>query len=337
MLVVLGAGASFDSVSPTSLVPGVGDAWRPPLAQGLLEPRPYSFAPLLSNYPEMAALVVELRERLDRGEDLETMLAYFQALAADGDVPTARALMSLRFYLQQIIESCSAWGSQHFGATNYVWLVNRLDRWAKRSAETVLYVTFNYDTLLDQAFSTYFGMQLAHLEDYVAQPSAKLFKPHGSVNWSQRFSYTDPHRFTARSWAVEHATSLELGPIELHLGNDDEAGVGRVPALAVPVRNKHSFVCPPEHLQVLRQQLGTVDRILIIGWRATEEHFLRLICEAVPKTIRLMATACFDQEAELEICQRVANAAALEVDEVAASGVEFSRLKTHPAFEQLLV
>jgi hypothetical protein len=46
------------------------------------------------------------------------------------------------------------------------------------------------------------------------------------------------------------------------------------PALALPLRTKTVFSCPPEHLEQLRQKLPQVTRVLTIGWKGQDQHFL---------------------------------------------------------------
>ena len=50
-----------------------------------------------------------------------------------------------------------------------------------------------------------------------------------------------------------------------------------LPALAVPLRTKATFVCPPDHIEKLRSELSKVDRIVSVGWKAGEPHFLDLL------------------------------------------------------------
>jgi hypothetical protein len=47
-----------------------------------------------------------------------------------------------------------------------------------------------------------------------------------------------------------------------------------LPAIAVPLENKATFECPDSHLAAMREWLPEVDRMLIIGWRGGEQHFL---------------------------------------------------------------
>jgi hypothetical protein len=47
------------------------------------------------------------------------------------------------------------------------------------------------------------------------------------------------------------------------------------PAIAIPTLTKDNFVCPESHLAVLREAMTEVSHLLVIGWRAAEDHFFR--------------------------------------------------------------
>jgi hypothetical protein len=88
------------------------------------------------------------------------------------------------FYLQQILWACGTrWHKLSHGVTNYAELLARLDKWRYQRNERVALVTFNYDTLLDEAVRWTLGLQLHSVESYIAAEEYKLIKPHGSVNW----------------------------------------------------------------------------------------------------------------------------------------------------------
>src|SRR5262249_6814804 len=55
------------------------------------------------------------------------------------------------------------------------------------------------------------------------------------------------------------------------------------PALTIPVQNKTDFECPAEHLDALKAMLPQVTKIVIIGWRGMETHFLALLRDNLPK------------------------------------------------------
>ena len=51
-----------------------------------------------------------------------------------------------------------------------------------------------------------------------------------------------------------------------------------IPAVAVPVEHKDAsyFECPAEHRELLGDLLPEIDRLIVVGWRDTEDHFLDL-------------------------------------------------------------
>jgi hypothetical protein len=62
--------------------------------------------------------------------------------------------------------------------------------------------------------------------------------------------------------------------------------------LAIPVETKNDFECPAEHLAVLREFVPKVTKILIVGWRATEAHFLKLLVDNLKMDgVRIMAVS----------------------------------------------
>jgi hypothetical protein len=58
-------------------------------------------------------------------------------------------------------------------------------------------------------------------------------------------------------------------------GMSDNEGV-LLPAIAVPLASKAYFECPDTHTTQLKKCIPEVTRLLVIGWRATERHFLDL-------------------------------------------------------------
>ena len=70
------------------------------------------------------------------------------------------------------------------------------------------------------------------------------------------------------------------------------------PAIAIPVETKLGFECPSEHLECLREHLGKVTKILIVGWRATERHFLDLLNGSGIGKIPVQVVAANKPEAE---------------------------------------
>lgn len=54
-------------------------------------------------------------------------------------------------------------------------------------------------------------------------------------------------------------------------------GRAAFPAIAIPVEKKQTFQCPQHMIDELTALLPKVTKIFVIGWRATEDHFLELL------------------------------------------------------------
>ena len=71
-------------------------------------------------------------------------------------------------------------GQRTKGVTNYT-LLDEIEGWRSKQNELVRLVTFNYDTMIEQALPSV-GVKIAAMHDYISQRYA-LIKHHGSVNW----------------------------------------------------------------------------------------------------------------------------------------------------------
>jgi hypothetical protein len=303
LLVVLGAGASYDSADLNFIEPGKRQEiseWQPPLANQLFDARTH-FYEAIDAFPDCRSLVVALRAVLSDGtRQLEEELDKVSQKAS-ADARAASQLMAVRYYLQQTLQACSQnWSLMTHGCTNYQFLVERLDEWARDRDECVLYVTFNYDTLLEQAVhDSGPKLQIEDLAGYISHARVKIFKLHGSSDWAHDVHLEQPWSTTPeRHYVIEHAKEITI-PDEIILRSDQKTGTrgqAWVPALAVPIASKGDFVCPSEHIEVLQDLLPSVDRLLIIGWRATERNFLNLLAGENPKAIRSALVVCGTKE-----------------------------------------
>jgi SIR2-like domain len=304
LLVIFGAGASYDSVDENLALDEAArtgpQLFRPPVTADIFSPRS-TFGPVLASLPRLLGLVVELRKRVSVGEALERQLDNVQVRAEAGDAIAAVQLMSLRFYLREVIESCGrTWPTMAYGATNYAWLVGRLDQWARDHSEAVTYVTFNYDTMLEAAFGSELRHGLNQFSDYMAHPRARLFKLHGSVDWGYRVERPGPFDSTDRNWLINSAFTVPTDS-RIELRRDWISGIqgeAWVPALAVPIQAKGGFVCPDDHLSRLHDDLHSVDRVLAIGWRAMELHFTTMLREGLTRPTDALLAACKNSDHE---------------------------------------
>ncbi len=230
-LVIFGAGASYDSVPDSSRTEPPDSPNRPPPAKDLFDPTRHNFREAAFEYHEAGALIGAIRSQVQSGIGVEQALEEYVGYANDGDPETIRGLLAVRYYVAQVVRECARdWTRMAGNVTNYRILVYHIERWRRQHDDKGLMVTFNYDTLLEDAFSA----------------------------------------------IIDVSPSLDLmaGPIAQGAVINFPA---TIPAIAIPTQTKSSFECPQDHLDALEEWLPHVDRILIIGWRAQEQHFLDLL------------------------------------------------------------
>jgi hypothetical protein len=272
-LVIFGAGASLDSVPARSRKHNLKHPLCPPLADNLFSPIRPAFVEAAFEWGEGAGLIGEIRARIASGAGVEEALEHFADEAGRGHPETVRALVAIRYYIVQVIRDCANWWSREHGRVmNYRILFNQLERWRADHNDKAILVTFNYDELLDEALESS-GRQLDDVDDYISQDEFRFIKPHGSTSWLRGI----PGDVSGGDHAIIRAApSLDLrtGPITK---GPPPGFTSALPAIAVPTQTKTSFECPPQHIEKLEEWLPDVDRILVIGWRAQERHFLELL------------------------------------------------------------
>ena len=188
--------------------------------------------------------------------------------------------MAVRFYLAEMIRTVEAeWVKESHAVSNYRTLVDELDLVVP--AEKISFVTFHYDTLLERAIASDTDRQFSSVAEYVsASEGWNVFKLHGSYDWLRRVELagtrTAPHN--RHDVLIRHAADAK--PMdEWTKDAKSMATQTAIPALAIPFVSKQDFACPPDQVEYLRQVLPTVDRVLAIGWRATDDPFLALLHE----------------------------------------------------------
>lgn len=283
---IFGAGASYDAdpVQPKR------DPWRPPLTEEIVGARA-SFAEALDLYPEAVPLVGRLRN-LPAGASLEEQL---ESLSGELDYSGGREqIEALRFYLRHVTWYCGqALLARTRGVTNYATVLAVVDAWLYRSKSKACLLTFNYDPLLDDAVRRALRVDLRVIEDFVAGREDLVYtKLHGSADWRQFVDGTYEGHIGAR--ALIHAVGrlkfgdFVLAPVDarkkrpwyetfsIRIG-DQRSAIDRLtfPALALPLRTKTRFACPGNHLDAVRRSLRETKKLLIVGWRAQEQHFMK--------------------------------------------------------------
>ena len=283
-MVIFGAGASYDSLgdkTPRLAKRAAYDDIRPPQAKELFEMRG-PFGPAIVEYSQFRQLIPRLRATTNIEHELEILRSE-----QEGDPQRYVQLHAIRYYLRRIITVCSqSWANESYGVTNYGHLLERIRHWQVSSREPVAFVTFNYDTLLEDACRDVFGFKAENMESYISNAAYKIFKPHGSINWV-RIVDNDlelgPESMEQR--LIGLGKSLRLRPGQhVQLSQPVMNGRFTFPAIAIPVETKSEseFEFPDSHLRELRECVAQTTKLLMIGWRGTEQHFLNLWKVSIP-------------------------------------------------------
>ncbi|HTS14876.1 MAG TPA: hypothetical protein VMH24_04355, partial [Candidatus Sulfotelmatobacter sp.] len=266
LLVILGAGASHD------LMPSANLAARPPLTSEIFS----RFTDFLEHYPGAAEAWNKMLHGLGtEGQTIETQLQALRDESVQYD-PLKRQLLAVQFFLQHIFSKVSSdWSKDSYPGevNNLRYLVGELERWRDKSDQRLLYVTFNYDTLLENAIQREPGTVFETMDRYLGSERS-VIKVHGSWNWKRVAAGKAPPHSGERAYyraVIEAAPQLTPTPVYHVIANaqqvaldGQQAGVeGSVllPAVAIPVVRKDAseFNCPKDHLDRLRQWLKDVN------------------------------------------------------------------------------
>jgi hypothetical protein len=256
LIVITGAGASYDStgIEPRDL------NWQPPLVKELFAERA-AFHPILDFYPDAQTLAPDLRVATRTGSvGLETYLRD-QVLRSPAAYDRRR-YRAIPLYLQHLLHEVSEHYTTH--PVNYDRLINGV----LRSANEVIFLTLNYDTILDSRLEQH--AHVRSLSDYIRPDFAwSLIKLHGSVDWARRIVGVD-HAAVDKSdlYLSEFVASLDDVPElsdEIELRRTSVELLRRdpphlyYPAISVPLGPDDEFNCPESHLDFIRTRLGATD------------------------------------------------------------------------------
>jgi hypothetical protein len=305
LLVIFGAGASYDS-APDYPAP-TPDEYRPPLANELFHNRA-AFRVTMQKFHQCQELATYL---IRKEVNLEAELQVVQSRKTKS-IRCREQLAAIRFYLREIIwDTEVAWEKKHSNVTNYRTLLGQIEDWRSDNNEQVCLVTFNYDKMIERALS-FMGIHCYELASYISRDTYKLIKVHGSIDWAHATARTlREHRTNETSQIQELITAAgnqtlvvgdDFSVIQRPLVEFENQPNGVVvrrwfPAIAIPVQSKEQFECPQEHEQALRKLMKRVNRIVTIGWKGTEWHFLRLVKEHLSVVPNIITVAGNDTEA----------------------------------------
>ena len=283
VVVVLGAGASFDSWN--GQVPRV-EGWQPPTAAQLFSYRS-TFWEVLERYPGAKFLQSALGPLSASGAiKIEEKLSEY----ARGDDETRRHFKEVPLYIRDVIYGASTKYLPSSGTGTYAHFVSRL---LSEREHRVMFLSLNYDTLLEQAIELARPkLAIGSVQDYV-DPSrgVSVVKVHGSVNWVRSMGRVTR---AGANWDRHFETFDPLRNTDIYLHDvgensrgatfdADEARWWAYPAITAPVAGKSGrFVCPDTHTDALREFTTNCRKYLFVGTSGLDEDVLTFMAQHVP-------------------------------------------------------
>jgi hypothetical protein len=282
----MGAGASFDCA-------GMGDScvtdveYRPPLTKDLFQGKS-SFNRILQKYPGAVSLSDDIRARLRPGNvNLEDIL---QRVTSTTDLRLRRLAWQVPLYFQELMGTVSD-KYITFGASKFDTLLH----YAQRSPfEKVLFLSLNYDFLLEKAFQQGLQRPLNQLDLFCPEREKQwLVKLHGSVLWGRRMQNNVRHNRSAVELLESINGDLELSDeIETLTSyipsNNVSPGKFLYPCITPPIAGDKEFSCPPAHIEKAKAFLTLCRRFLVIGFSGLDAHVLELLRENQQQMATLM-------------------------------------------------
>lgn len=322
---IFGAGASLGAQEKA----GITAKTTPPLTQDLFSP----------NYKDSAEAVglpnphLDMyREELKKAKSLEVWLTEkWERVKRISSPAHKRAELNefgkITFYIWRLLQGVST--AYNTDLTVYRHLLRKI----RAKKEEYGLITFNYDTLLDQAVQEEFACALVDLDDY---EQVRYIKLHGSINWLIKkrpedrtinrvdsAGASDCFRILASNMYKDAALSVAglmvIGPSSETMNNLNglinvmNATEAYYPLLFLPVTTKqYAYVHGFEEkvMQQARNMLSKAEHIYLIGYQAQDE-IIRDVLSGVRKDTPLQVVSRNTQSAVqisdrvVEMCQNV--------------------------------
>ena len=264
-VVILGAGASHDYIREDLILDPSLRKFQPPLTDKLF--RTALLVKAVKNYPELEDLISTTEAAIQHGRGLEEYLSEIKTKNKERQ----SQIVALQFYLHDLFQSITEKYRQP--SNNYNSLIREIKDAGNGEA---CIATFNYDSLIERALffaEPIFPKKDRNINDYIRGP-IKLIKLHGSCDWvhilkdewgdikedygsSYKFLVKNPDYLRDQFKTKDKDILVKEDFVDtyenMHFGSRK---IHYHPAIMVPLAEKEdSFVCPNQHIDVLKNAL----------------------------------------------------------------------------------
>lgn len=293
LIVLLGAGASYDSISKNHTshfkennLRGFdfdlsNNYYRPPIVKDIFTPL-YVNKYLYANckYKKANIIIAELQKLITNFKQVnfeeEITKIYQEINNSDATMQfkemKLNAIIDLIYYFQELFVHCSR--NYIKNTSNYHDLISRISK----NVKDTLFITFNYDFLLENVIEESFSIKYEGFNDYI-DSYLSIIKLHGSCNWA----YNKPMEDLSFIGIKKEIESLSEK--DLFIRNDiysTDHKFKYFPAMVLPLNGKgdyfeKKFICPKSHIEKAKQNLSVANKLLIIGWSGHDDHLFDLL------------------------------------------------------------
>ena len=285
LAVIIGAGASTDVIPPGDLHANEvqRSTYQPPITENIFKSNS-QFQSILNAYPLAHNAINILKKQLNRDEG--TIEQLLLRLKESKQEIQRRQFKQVPLVLQRMFGRISI-GYCH-SPVNYSELITTT---LFDDVSEVLYLTLNYDLLLEKALTEESGLAFNTMTDYLpAHKKWNLVKIHGSVNWGRKFKEDAVvNKGGSLDDFLENLVNADLDKdleeefeIDNSYNNSPQHLSGLYPALTVPLDNKYAYNCPIEHLAAAKNFLSDCMILVIIGVSGRDKDLLELLQNNLP-------------------------------------------------------
>ncbi len=279
LTIILGAGASHSLNPDPKALDNQG--YRPPLAADIFRGNA-EFRRILNKYPLAEVLASDIDRKIRQNKEgvgLEQILKEYESSLKSGkDSLITRNFLQIPLYLNELFGEIAV----HF--TKQPDEYNNLVTLALEKLDEVLFLTLNYDTLLEIPLARNFGVDFSNEVDYINQSGWLLVKLHGSTNWYRPFPQEAQALDDAEYFQILKSTQLPL-PLQKHFvffkifehAKKYDGNTPVYPAITVPVDGKYDINCPETHQAKAKEFLADCHNYLIIGTSGKDQDLLDLL------------------------------------------------------------
>lgn len=289
-LIIIGAGASYGY----NTINTKREPFHPPLANDIFSQKFDEFLDGFQgakNFASNSNFTTDIEHFFQKNWDRVSNYSIH-------DEATLLSLINTQYYLSSLFLKISSFqkGNRYNLYQNLIQLINEYLS-NKKKGEKVLIVSFNYDTLLEEALESFKHYTFNDVNEYVDYKNRDIlvFKPHGSCNWfremniSQIDSTSSIELNLAQTSKYLFKNRLTLGEIQSLLSKETKVfnttnidtrisrGIAYYPQLLIPYKRKDEFSMPNRHKDILTHMLNKVNDTLVIGWKGTESKFKELL------------------------------------------------------------